>query len=90
MSYKIKKQSTAALTHNFEVRVGRVTVHHRLCLARVAAFMPNLDILYSQVTSAIFVLRNKIIKKNERRFLLFLSELWLISKDIYSPTMMRS
>lgn len=71
MSNKVTRQSTAAPTHNFEVGVGRVAVHHRLCRACVAAFVPNLDILDSQVASAIFILRNKIVEKNERTYFYF-------------------
>lgn len=46
------------LTYNLEVSVCSIAVHHCLSQAGVATFVPNLDILYSQVTAAIVTLDN--------------------------------
>lgn len=55
----ILRRNTLGLTYNLEVSVCSVAVHHRLSHAGVATFMPNLDILYSQITAAIFTLHNR-------------------------------
>lgn len=61
-NYGHLRQSIRGLTHNFEVSVCCVVVHHRLSRAGVATFVPNLDVLYSQVTAAIITLNHRKIK----------------------------
>lgn len=55
-NYNTKRFSVTIQTYNFQICICRVTVHHCLSCARVAPFMPDLDILYSQVTAAIIAL----------------------------------
>lgn len=54
----ILRQNMLGLTYNLEVSVCSIAVHHCLSQAGVATFVPNLDILYSQVTAAIVTLDN--------------------------------
>lgn len=53
------------LTYNLEITIGGVVVYDSLSRAGIATFVPNLDILYSQVTDAIFALNDR--KQSEMR-----------------------
>lgn len=53
------------LTYNLEISVCRVFVHHCLSRTGVSTFVPNLDILYSQVTAAIVILNNRKQKQGD-------------------------
>lgn len=56
------------LTHDLEISVRRVAVHRCLSRTGVATFVPNLDVLYSQVAAAIVILNNRKQKQgNEER-----------------------
>lgn len=59
-------QSILGLTYNFKISVCYVVVHHSLSRAGVATFVPNLDVLYSQVSAAIITLNNRTIKEDGR------------------------
>ncbi len=55
------------LTYNLEISVRRVAVHHCLSRAGVATFVPNLDVLYSQVAAAIVTLNDKKQKQGDKK-----------------------
>lgn len=55
------------LTYNLEISVRRVAVHHCLSCAGIATFVPNLDILYSQVAAAIIILNDRKQKEGDKR-----------------------
>lgn len=55
------------LTYNLQVSIGQITVHHSLCSAGVATLMPNLGVLYSKVSTAIFILETPEQKMRKRK-----------------------
>lgn len=66
------KQTVLVLTYNLEISICCITVHHGLSRAGVATFVPNLGVLYSKVTSAVFALDSR--EQNEEEKYLSLAE----------------
>lgn len=59
--------SVQILTYNLKVSVRCIAVHHSLSCAGVTTLVPNLDVLYPQVTAAVVALRGQTEGHEENR-----------------------